>query len=29
MVEAPEQDTCQKFVDEVVDVIKAKGYAVG
>ena len=27
MVEAPEQDTCQKFVDEVVDVIKAKGHA--
>ena len=29
MVEAPEQDICQKFVDEVVEVIKAKGYAVG
>ncbi|HIY25651.1 MAG TPA: phosphoglucosamine mutase, partial [Candidatus Acutalibacter pullistercoris] len=28
MVEAPEQDTCQKFVDEVVDVIKAKGHVV-
>ena len=26
MVEAPEQDICQKFVDEVVDVIKAKGH---
>ena len=29
MVEAPEQDTCQKFVDEVVDVIKAKGHVAG
>ena len=27
MVEAPEHDTCQKYVDEVVAVIKAKGYA--
>ena len=27
MVEAPEHDTCQKFVDEVVDVICKKGYA--
>ena len=29
MVEAPQQDTCQKFVDEVVDVIKAKGHVAG
>ena len=29
MVEAPEQDTCQRYVDEVVDVIKAKGHVVG
>lgn len=29
MVEAPEQDTCQQFVDEVVDVIKAKGHVAG
>ena len=27
MVEAPEHDTCQQFVDEVVDVICRKGYA--
>ena len=27
MVEAPEQETCQQFVDEVVDVICKKGYA--
>ena len=26
MVEAPEQETCQKYVDEVVDVIRAKGH---
>ena len=29
MVEAPEQETCQKYVDEVVDVIRAKGHIVG
>ena len=27
MVEAPEQETCQKYVDEVVAVIRQKGYA--
>ena len=27
MVEAPEQETCQKYVDEVVAVIQQKGYA--
>ena len=26
MVEAPEHDTCQKYVDEVVNVICEKGY---
>ena len=26
MVEAPEHDTCQRYVDEVVEVIKAKGH---
>ena len=26
MVEAPEQDICQQYVDEVVAVIKAKGH---
>ena len=29
MVEAPEQETCQKYVDEVVDVIRAKGHVAG
>ena len=28
MVEAPEHETCQKYVDEVVAVIRQKGYAV-
>lgn len=28
MVEAPEQETCQKYVNRVVEVICAKGYAV-
>ena len=28
MVEAPDHDTCQKYVSQVVDVIKAQGYAV-
>ena len=28
MVEAPEHDTCQKYVDEVVNVICEKGYKV-
>ena len=27
MVEAPEHETCQKYVDEVVSVIQRKGYA--
>ena len=27
MVEAPEHETCEKYVQQVVDVIKAKGYA--
>lgn len=26
MVEAPDHDTCQKYVDEVVNVIGEKGY---
>lgn len=26
MVEAPEQETCQQYVDEVVEVIRAKGH---
>ena len=26
MVEAPDHDTCQKYVDEVVNVICEKGY---
>lgn len=26
MVEAPDQDTCQKYVDEVVNVICKNGY---
>ena len=28
MVEAPDHDTCQKYVDEVVNVIDSKGYRV-
>ena len=28
MVEAPDHDTCQKYVSQVVDVIKAQGYSV-
>ena len=28
MVEAPEHETCQKYVDSVVEVIRDKGYAV-
>ena len=28
MVEAPDHDTCQRYVSQVVDVIKAQGYAV-
>ncbi len=28
MVEAPDHDTCQKYVDEVVNVICEKGYKV-
>ena len=28
MVEAPEHDTCQRYVDEVVEVIKAKGHVL-
>ena len=28
MVEAPDHDTCQKYVSEVVDVICEKGYKV-
>jgi phosphoglucosamine mutase len=27
MVEADTMETCEKYVDEVIDVIKAKGYA--
>ena len=26
MVEAPDHDTCQKYVDEVINVICEKGY---
>ena len=26
MVEAPDHDTCQKYVSEVVDVIRDRGY---
>ena len=29
MVEAPEQETCQQYVDEVVEVIRAKGHVTG
>ena len=28
MVEAPDHDICQKYVDEVVDVICSRGYQV-
>lgn len=28
MVEAPDHDTCQKYVDEIVNVIDSKGYRV-
>lgn len=28
MVEAPEQATCQRYVDEVAAVIRAKGYGI-
>ena len=28
MVEAPDHDTCQKYVSQVVEVIKAQGYSV-
>ena len=28
MVEAPDHDTCQKYVSQVVEVIESKGYAV-
>ena len=28
IVKAPNHDTCQKYVAQVVDVIKDKGYAV-
>lgn len=28
MVEAPDHDTCQKYVDEVVNVICEKGYKI-
>ena len=28
MVEAESEETCQRYVDEVIDVIKAKGHAV-
>ena len=28
MVEAPEHETCEKYVKQVVDTIKAKGYAI-
>ena len=27
-MEAPDHDTCQKYVSQVVDVIKAQGYSV-
>jgi len=27
-VEAPDHDTCQKYVSQVVEAIKSKGYAV-
>ena len=28
MVEAPDHDTCQKYVTQVVETIRAKGYGV-
>lgn len=28
MVEAPDHDTCQKYVTQVVEVIKNRGYGV-
>ena len=28
MVEAPDHDTCQKYVSQVVEAIKAQGYGV-
>ena len=28
MVEAPDHDTCQKYVSQVVEAIKGKGYGV-
>ena len=28
MVEAPDHDTCQKYVSEVVDVIRDRGWAL-
>ena len=28
MVEAPDHDTCQKYVSEVVDVIRDRGYGL-
>ena len=28
MVEAPDHDTCQKYVSQVVEVIKSRGYTV-
>ena len=28
MVEAPDHDTCQKYVSQVVEVIEAQGYGV-
>ena len=28
MVEAPDHDTCQKYVSQVVETIKAQGYGI-
>ena len=28
MVEAPDHDTCQKYVPQVVEIIKSRGYGV-
>ena len=28
MVEAPDHDTCQKYVSQVVETIKSRGYGV-
>ena len=28
MVEAPDHDTCQKYVSQVVEAIKSRGYTV-